>query len=78
VIVEILVALNQAHHPLSEKLIDFMLPAAWVPVVGKTASRPLQEAHLLGYLSNQKPSGIGRNALGGKLGLDASISQALK
>jgi len=66
------------HHPLGKKLIDFMLSSVWVSVVGKTAGCLLEEIHFLGDLPNQKPSGVGGDALSGKLGLNAAISQAFK
>jgi hypothetical protein len=77
-IVEILVALHQSHHPLGKKMTDFMFTSVWVSVVGKTAGCLLEEVHLLGDLTNQKSSGVGGDTLSGKLGLNAAISQAFK
>ncbi len=55
-----------------------MLTSVWVSVVGKAVGRLLDETHLLGHLSNQKASGIGGDAFGGKLGLHAALAEAFK
>lgn len=78
VIVEILVAFNQAYRPLGKKLIDFMLSSVGVSVVVKTIGRLPEEVHLLGDLSNQESPRISRDAISGKLGLLTALSQAFK
>ncbi len=55
-----------------------MLTSVWVSVVGKATSCLLEETHFLGHLPNQKASGVGRDAFGGKLGLYSALPKAFK
>jgi hypothetical protein len=56
----IFVSLGKSDDPLDKELRNLVLSALGVPVVGKTAGRLLKEFRLLGDLSNQEASGVGR------------------